>query len=276
MRRSLSEAAGYVIDQLDRLGLGVPTESRLRRMYSAVCNSDGTSRGFIAENDPDFNTALEALRDFSQLEFFFEQVQNEPRRQEYLPTLARVVNDSVQPEDDEQNSPGRDAQAELFMFAVCKNAGTSPLFEEPDITCDLGGRRTGLAVKRVKSVSKLQRRTREATEQIVRSGRPGAISVEITLAVNPENWPIVTNMPENKVRHWWADKMRTLVSQYDGYRDAVVRGIFLHEHCPVRFGTSYALRSMTYAVETAKDPQAQAQWDELRRTTVGGLPNLVR
>ncbi len=276
MTRSLSEAAAYVLDQLEEFGVEVPAESRLKGMYSALCNDDGTSRGFIPANTPEFETAMEGLRDFSQMEFFFDQVSGEPRAEEYRLILARVVSDSVRPQDDEQNSPGRDAQAELFMFAVCKNAGMSPVFTEPDITCESNGTRFGVAVKRIKNLSKLQRRLRDGTQQIVRSGQPGIISAEVTLALNPENQVIVTNMPEAAVRLWWAARMRTLVSQYNEFRDEFVRGIFLHEHCPLRLGTSYVLRSMTYAVGTAKGARAQMEWDQLGRDIIRGLPNLVR
>ena len=240
MARSLSDAANYVLEQFAWFGLEVPEDSRIKRMYSAVCNDDGSSRGFIPENDPNFDIAREALRDFLQLEFFFDQIRNDPRKAEYVSILKRIVSDSdsALPQDNEQNSPGRDAQAEVFVFGVCKKADMSPVFEEPDVTCEVKGKRFGVAVKRIKNLSKLATRVSEGTRQIHKTGRPGLISVEVTLAVNPKNRSIMTNMPETDLKHWWTAKMKKLANQYDEVPDKIVRGIFLHELCPVRFNTS--------------------------------------
>jgi len=176
MTRSLSEAANYVLDQFACFGLEVPEGSRIRRMYSAICNDDGSSRGLIAENDPNFDIAREALRDFSQLEFFFDQIRNDTRKPEHVSILKRIVSDSVLPQDDEQNSPGRDAQAEAFVFSVCKNTDMAPILEEPDVTCQVKGKRFGVAVKRIKNLSRLTTRLSEGADQIHRTVGLGSLA----------------------------------------------------------------------------------------------------
>ena len=275
MPRSLSKAANYIIEQFSSFGIQIPAGSRIKRMYSAVCNDDGSPRGFIPENDPNFDIAREALRDFSQLEFFFDQIRNDSQKAEYVSILERIVSDSVLPQNDEQNSPGRDAQAEAFVFGVCKNADMAPVFEEPDVTCEVKGKRFGVAVKRIKNLSKLTRRMSEGAGQIHETCQPGFISVEVTLATNPKNRSIVTNMPENDMKRWWTEKMKKLANQYDEISDKIVRGIFLHEHCPVRFNTDYKLRSMTYGISTAKNEKEKEEWKKFKDTFFKGLPNLI-
>jgi len=199
MARSLSEAANYIIGKFDNFGMEIPEDSRIKSMYKSVCKDDGSSRGLIPETDEKFREAREALRDIRQFEFFFDQVNDSAEDTGYISVLKRAMIDSRLPEESESNTPGRDAQAELFAFAVCKNADLQPTFEEPDITCRLNGRKFGIAVKRIKNLSKIKTRLCKGAEQIHKSGLPGIISVEVTIAVNPENYSIVTNDNEQKV-----------------------------------------------------------------------------
>jgi len=280
MARSLSEAAKYVLERFKHYGIDVPASSRFMRMHSALCNDDGSSRGYISEDDSLFETAREALRDISQLEFFFDQIKHDPEKGKYAPIIKRIIRDSVLPQDNMKNSYGRDAQAEAFGFAVCRNAGMNPVFEEPDVTCTTDKQRTGIAVKRIKSRSQLEKRLKEAAKQIQKTSLPGIVSVEVTLAVNPKNLTIVTNQDEGRVRRWWEDKQRKTVEDWDPrLRQTLgskgVLGVFLHEHCPVRLNGNYVFRSMTYGIETASNSK-RVLWAEFWKEFVQGLPDLQR
>lgn len=248
-------------------------------MYEAVCSDDGSPRGFISEASPEFKHAREALRDIRQLEFFFEQIAADTNKDTYADIVERILKDSMFPQDDAENSSGRDAQAEAFAFAVCMNAGMNPAFEEPDVTCEIDGQRFGVAVKRIKTLRQLKRRLKEAAGQIHKSGLPGIISMDATLAVNPENHSIVTNQDENEVRNWWTREMKKRVDEinketHPGRSSEGVLGVFLHEHCPVCFKGDYTLRSMTYGIETA-DSTTKAVWLKFKNRFIKGLPRLV-
>ena len=280
MRRSLSEAATYVLERFEHYGIEVPAGSRFKRLYNAVCNDDGSSRGYIPESDPHFESAREALRDISQLEFFFDQTAPDPEKDKYVAIIKRIIDDSVFPQEDMQNSHGRDAQAEAFAFAVCKSAGMNPVFQEPDVTCTLGAEKLGIAVKRVKSHSQLEKRLKEAARQIRKTSLPGVVSAEVTVAVNPKNLSIVTNQDEAGVRQWWEGRQREIVESWDPrLRQTLgnkgVLGVLLHEHCPVRLNGDYVLRSMTYGIETASRNKG-VLWSEFWKEFVQGLPDLER
>lgn len=276
--RSLSEAAKYVLERFKHYGVDVPASSRFKQFHQAVCNDDGSSRDYISENESHFETAWEALRDSRQLEFFFDQIRDDSENSKYAPIIKRMVKDSVFPQDDMENSHGRDAQAEAFAFAVCKNAGLNPILEEPDVSCTMNDQKLGIAVKRIKSLPQLEKRLMKAAEQIERTGMTGIISAEITPAVNPENLSIATNQNEDQVRFWWTAKMKKAVGDCDArlwqaLEDKGVLGVFLHEHCAVRFDSSYLPRSMTYGIETAG--HNKTPWLEFRKRFKQGLPNLV-
>jgi hypothetical protein len=276
MQRSLSDAANYVLEQFDLFGIQIPEDSRIKSMYNSVCNEDGSSRGFISENNPDFNVAREALRDFSQLEFFFDQITNDSKKSNYSSILKQIAKDSVLPQDDKQESRGRDAQAEVFVFAVCKKAGMNPLFEEPDFTCYVEDKKYGIAVKRIKNLSKIKTRLCEGARQIQDSGLSGIISVEVTIAVNSKNYNIVTKKDEQKLKEWWTKKMeKTVNRELKDFQSEQVRGIFLHEHCPVCFEGCYELRTMNYGISTAKSSAGKDEWRKFKAVFLSGLPNLV-
>ena len=277
MMRSLSEAANYVIQEFKQLGINIAENSRFMREYKAVCNDDGSSRGYILENDSNFVFALEALRDISQLEFFFDQIKEDLQKDKYIPILKECTKDLVLPEDAKADTRGRNKQAELFVFAVCKNAGLEPVFEEPDVTCKVSGKKFGIAVKRIKSSSKFVERVKEGADQIQKTSIAGFISVDVTMALNLK---IKTNMAEANIRALLVKILKEIVDGYcknlcNAVQNKGVRGIFLHMHYPIRFKKDYTLRSMTYGIEATKGIQEKKEWCEFKETFKKGLPNLT-
>ena len=69
--RSLNEAAQFVSDSIKALGLDIRPSSRIYEMYESLKNEDRTWKNFIGTDETDYNTAREALRDLTLLEFFF-------------------------------------------------------------------------------------------------------------------------------------------------------------------------------------------------------------
>ena len=280
MGRSLSEAANYVLQQFESFGVSIPNSSRIKDTYRAICNDDGSTRGLISEKDATFNEAREALRDFSQLEFFFEQIANKSQKADYRSIIQTIVDDSIFPQDDITDSRGRNTQAEVFAFAVCKNAGMQPTFEEPDVTCEIDGVRYAIAVKRIKKLSQFVKRVREGAIQIQKRGLTGFLCIDITMATNPKNYSLGMNGQEDALRHWWGKYMKKTVDQYYpkicyAVRAKEVRGIFLHQHYLVRFGKDYCARSMTFGVPTTNNPAEEKEWTTIYKAFTKGLPNLV-
>lgn len=278
MGRSLSEAANYVLQQFDSFGISIPNSSRIKDMYRAICNNDGSTRGLISEKDTNFNKAREAMRDFLQLEFFFEQIANESQKANYRSILQTIVKDSVFPQDDKTDGRGRNTQAEIFAFAVCKNAGMQPIFEEPDVACEINGVRYAIAVKRIKRLSQFVKRVREGAIQIQKRGLTGFLCIDITMATNPENYSLGMDGQEDALRHWWEEYMKETVRPYhpkicSAVLAKGVRGIFLHQHYLVRFGKDYCARSMTLGVPTAQKPEEEKEWTTIYKTFTKGLPN---
>ena len=85
------------------------------------------NRGFVTYEDKDFPIALESMRDMQHLGFVFEQLRTQRTDPEFLAIVKRVLKDSALPQQDLEESPGRDKQFELYLAAICQNAGLLPV-----------------------------------------------------------------------------------------------------------------------------------------------------
>lgn len=187
-RRTHTEAAAYVIAQFRELNLEPP--ARVVEMYRVL------SRGNVPFEDPDFFTALESRRDLHQLMFIFEQLHTHRDNPRFRNVVKHLLNDSVLPQHD-KDSPGRDRQFELYLAAICQNAGLVPVdYEEPDITCFVDGTKFGIAAKRLKSsnISQLKNRVRDGANQLKKQGLPGIVALELSLSRNRKNRPIISQI----------------------------------------------------------------------------------
>lgn len=76
------------------------------------------------------------MRDMQHLELVFKQLRTQLTDPEFLANVKRVLKDSALPQQDLEESPGRDTQFELYLSAICQNAGLLPVARaEPDVTC---------------------------------------------------------------------------------------------------------------------------------------------
>jgi hypothetical protein len=185
--KTRGENATYVMEQVRALGLDPHPTSRVMRMHGAL------TRGHVAFNDPDFLTALEAERDMQHLGFVFSQVNVNHTSPKFMGLVRDLLHDSVLPQDNREQSPGRDAQFELYLAAICQNAGLLPVdYVEPDVTCVVAGKTFGIAAKRLKSLSSVRQHVKKAADQMGKSGVSGVIALDLAMALNPANAPITS------------------------------------------------------------------------------------
>lgn len=182
--RSLSEKIAFVFEVIQAAGVAISPGSRFDRMRRVFLDSNGQAIQTVLPHDPEFGAAKEALREFSLLEAIFEAAKGtsllDDRR-----VLKRLCKDAVSPSK-AGNTPGRDLQTELLVAATCALGGFSDvLLDEPDVTAILGETKWGIAVKRVKSAAAISDNVRDAAEQIRKSGLPGMVFLDVSVAFNP-------------------------------------------------------------------------------------------
>ena len=76
MVRTRREAASFVIDSIRAMGINLHPQSRLMRMQRVLSDACKETGGVIQPNHPEFETALESVRDVQLLEFVFDQLES--------------------------------------------------------------------------------------------------------------------------------------------------------------------------------------------------------
>ena len=96
----------------------------------------------------------------------------------------------------ETHAISRDTQFELYIAAVFRRAGYKVRLDEPDVILQVRGSTVGIAAKRPKTPKKIERRLREARNQIERVGKPGIVAIDVSVVQNPRNGIIVVDHPD--------------------------------------------------------------------------------
>lgn len=279
-QRLMPEAADYVIRCLTELGASPRPSSRLWAMHRVFFDGTGNVRPMIDKTDPEFEVALESYRDVLQLAFILDTVDDAAFLEDHL---KRVVYDSTLPQQDKTQSVGRNVQVELYVYAICIRAGLTPArLDEPDVQCSLNDQRFGLAVKRIKSLQKLEERVRKAAEQIERCKLPGVIVLDTTIALNPKNsriWEVNDSLEFGAAYKLafrsFIDSVATNLSAW--VRGRGVRGIIFQDsviHLCQR--SRWSVAGLNFAFSTSLNNQRRRRefenfWHAYRR----GLPHLA-
>jgi hypothetical protein len=276
-RRTRREQSIFVLKSIEAYGVRVPPGSRLKKMHDLLV-AEGD---IIKPDDPEFEIALEAERDMQLLAFVFDQLGPREQVGAYQQLVKKLVDDKVLPHHDRTQSVGRNAAFELFVGAICTSAQLFPVaWEEPDITCVSTGTKYGFAVKRVKSVKQLEKRVKDAVDQIERSGLPGIVVLDTCLAFNPDNTRIAEPLPDSvfasryhrgMIEIWatFEPKVQRLISRGN------VLGILVHDY-QVRFQTDrqWGLAGITMDVcAKCRSSSDQRRFNELRTLYTFAMPN---
>ena len=277
-RRTHIENAGFVISSIEALGIKMNPTSRLAQMKK-VLSRPGDN--IISQNKTYFETALEASREFTLLAFIFDNLNAHPEDSELKRKVKVAMKDSLLPQSDKSLSRGRDAQFELFVYAICLSANLTPVaFEEPDVTCVIESIKCGIAAKRIKSENMLEDRIKDASKQIERAGLPGIIALDTCIALNPQNerfWKPMSNMTFGRL---YSARMQRFVQKHDDrfqelVRGKGVRGIIIHDHLPRLIADNeWAIESMNVRHNTARENSRRNKEFELfSQSYLNGLPN---
>ncbi len=215
------------------------------------------------------------------LEYVFEQDHAKSGHPGLKRLLRKLTDDSVLPQDDREQSRGRDTQFELFVAAICQAAGFFPVdYQEPDVTCTVESVQIGVAAKRIKSETQVQKRIPKAAKQIQTSGLSGVIALDTSVGLNPNNERITKPIPDEEFVPLYQEAINRFLCRYakriKGWvHGRGVIGIVVHDH-QVRFETdaSWSLCSMTMRFDTAEGEAGKRLFNSFVFPYVDALPNM--
>jgi hypothetical protein len=233
--------AEFIVRGFKELEVGLNPTSRLGKQIDVYLDRKGILPQVIEPDHPLFQTAVEAQRDLNQVAFALTQLMPIVPRSELNKRLRKLVEDNVLPQDSPDRSPGRDAQCELFVGALCARAQLEPVFDEsPDLRCRICDQTFGVAVKRIKAPperfdERFKQRMREAAEQIGTSGVPGVIVTDISQSLNSTNWRVPLEFSDPGFDSAWTANMSRVTARFaapliDWTRGKNVRGVILLNH----------------------------------------------
>ena len=240
------------------------------------------ANGIISPEDHEFETALEAERDFQVLSFVFDQAEAHSTDIEFKRLGKNALKDSLLQHEDRAQSKGRNAQFELFVAAICQSAGLLPVSrEEPDVTCHVDAIKFGIAAKRVKKVTRLEKHVRKAADQIKKARLPGIIAIDTCVALNRNNERITAQIPEEQFGAFYKQALNYFIDDFhdniqDWVRGKGVRGLVIHDQ-QVRFqpNEEWSLVGMTMFINTAcENHRHNREFDMFQEQYATGLPNV--
>lgn len=271
MKRNLIDASAYVVERIQAYGCDLNAQSRYAMMNQIL------THGYLEPNHPQFNSALEAVRDVQVMEFVFDQLADCEPADVLRSLVRRAIKDSTLPEQELGNSAGRNAQCELYVGAICQKAGMSPCFAEPDVQCTLDGVQYGIAVKRVKSESQIEKHIRKASRQIENVGTPGHIVLDISMAFNRDNQRLTgasdaeLARAHRLARTQFGDDYYDRIKSWVRKRDA--RSVILIDHFVRQHPTDgWGLDSFTFFISLSPDNQRRhREFKAFRKQFSAGL-----
>lgn len=132
-----------------------------------------------------------------------------------------------------------------------------PLFVEPDIHVTHDDCAYGIAVKRIKSAEQIEKHIRKAADQIARTGSPGFIVIDISMAFNPPNKRMTGASDEALKRAHRLSRSDFESDYFDRLKQWVrgreVRGVILLDHIVRQHPQDgWELNSFTYAISLSR------------------------
>jgi hypothetical protein len=283
-RRNRADGCEFVIGKLESYGLRVDVSSRWGKLRQLFFAADGTPRGIVPPDDPDFELVLEGQRDLNQLSFVFDVFPND-FLSGHLDKLRLLLQDPGLPQDAKKTSHGRNTQAELYAAAICWRAGLRPMtLEEPDIRFTHEGAVCGLAVKRLKNnVARIEDRVKDAASQIERSKVPGLIVLDTSLVLNPSNERILMPVPEEAFERSYKKAMNWFLSSLHENLQRWIRGkgvlgiVVMDSQIRVANDGEWEHCELTVSIHTEQlDQRRQREFDSIWSALERGIPNLVQ
>jgi hypothetical protein len=217
----MKNAAEIILRGFKEADVGIHPLSRLGRQIDVYLDAKGTLPQILEPDHELFQTAVEAKRDLSQIAFALTQLLPIVPKEELRKRLRLLVADNVLPQENPERSPGRDAQCELLVAALCARAGLHAVFNEsPDIRCRLSNLTFGVAVKRIKSPperfgDRFKEHVRKAADQIERSQLPGIIVADISQSLNPTNWRVPIEVSDAEFDAAWSTEKLRFKSRFE-------------------------------------------------------------
>jgi len=182
--RATRTAAEDVKRRLQSAGVRVPTTGRLDEYIRQLSLAE-TFDIRAVPSEFDWQRLHRAGADVAELQFILDQVARDPEITGWQSKAHLAMKGSARPEEQGESSAAWDHQFELFLAALCRRGGLDVELREPDVVVRGQGYTLGIAAKRSRSLSNLDKLVARADAQIGKSGYPGVVALDISYVSTP-------------------------------------------------------------------------------------------
>jgi hypothetical protein len=267
--------ADYIVERLTQFGVRINPSSRIGRAQRVLRRPD-----IIQPDDPDYQIALESIRDNYQLRLIVDTMDAHRESKAFKDAMYRLRKDLALPQNELEDTPGRNYQFQLYVAALCTNAGFPTRHEEPDVACDVDGTTFGVAAKRLKTIDSLEVNVKEAADQISNAGFPGIIALDLTIAQNPTNRRVMSAIESQWYSFLSDARSRELFKKHgDRIREVVdgknVLGVWTYvSTLRLTLDGAWSHDCWSFWFDTTKNAEEDALFEQFQKRFLKGVPNL--
>ena len=186
-QRSLTERASLIMDWATRNSTAIRRLGSPTRIHQMCRVLTGTNGQLIKPDDENWPLARLAMKEIQELSFIIEVLDDQLLEDPFCECLSLLLQDPDLPTIQQRQTPGRDAQWELFMAAVAARAGLSlSRFGPglPDWKAQSQNETWAIETKRSKNWNGIENVIRKAGTQIARAGIHGVILLDMSFGDN--------------------------------------------------------------------------------------------
>lgn len=223
----LQARAGALINDLERLGIRVHPASRLHE-YLRALSSAVLYQTQCLPTSKELSVLNRLYLEVEDFETIRKYLGMEPEVDGWQRHVQRALDGSTLKEAD-VNDSARNTQFELIVAALFRDAGFDVKLVEPDLCVRDAEGDFAVAIKRVRSNTKIVTRIKEGEDQIVRSGRRGILALDLSSVINPSDAPADKTRAQQALREnssYFRENIKRLRQQL---RMDQVFGILFHD-----------------------------------------------
>ena len=217
-------------------GLSLPRGSRFLFYRSELERARRVAEGEVNPLSLDIHLLHRAAYEVPQLMRVVEELSKPPAVSGWQQRVRKVVRGSSLPAPEGKSEP-RDIQFELFTAALCRRAGYAIELTEPDIVIHSGSMIFSLAAKRPSSSKRISKTIQKASSQIVDSGIPGIVVLDVSQLLNPTFALLHTSH-----RTAALSEITRLTNDFVDHNRAVIRSLV---HPDMVFGVMVRMEALT-------------------------------
>ena len=193
--QALARRARELAALLKSHDLRIPEGSRFSK-YIDILERVATFTGpVIPLKESAFALVAQAHHEVEQLHFVVSRLSGAPEVKGWKSEVQQVLSGSYYPQHERHPRRARNVQFQLYLTALSKFAGYEVEIAEPDSVIATTEFKFGIAAKRLRSVKHAHQALSKARKQIIRSGLPGIIALDVGEIHNPRNVILTVSDP---------------------------------------------------------------------------------